>query len=148
MSLATQIAARMLGQQRPKASTGKKPAKPEPLSASLRKKLNAGPFAGRAPVTDAELASYQVEATRIVASIAAGLSAPPPAPLAQGWRGSCKAICAETGRQCRLPAHPSEPDRHRHERGPFHRTAVPGQAFSFREQLDRAATRRIHRESP
>jgi len=64
-----------------------------------------------------------------------------PAVVSDSWRGSCKAICAETGRQCRMPAHPLEPDRHRHERGPFFRVAAPGQAFTRRDLLDQAATR-------
>ncbi len=57
-------------------------------------------------------------------------------------RGSCFAIDAETGRQCRLPAHPEDPDRHRHERGPFFRLLQPGQAPRLREMLDSAATAR------
>lgn len=70
-----------------------------------------------------------------------------PAPAARG-RGSCWAIDAETGRQCRLPSHPEDPDRHRHERGAFFRTAVPGQSFTRRDLLDRAATTRHSPEAP
>lgn len=65
----------------------------------------------------------------------------PPAVVAPGFRGSCKALCATTGRQCRLPAHPKEPDRHRNERGPFFRTAAPGTtSFPLRQALFDAAT--------
>lgn len=81
-------------------------------------------------------------------SVGTGIDAPvvlePPRPVLQpGWKGSCKAIDADTGRQCRLPAHPGE--AHRHERGPFFRAAPPEQThFRAREQLDAAATRRNH----
>lgn len=74
-------------------------------------------------------------------------SPPPPAPVDLKGplvaRGSCKAIDAETGRQCRLPAHPHAPDQHRSERGPFHRLALPGQTkFTRREALDAQASSR------
>jgi hypothetical protein len=43
-----------------------KPTKSEAASdAKLRAKLNAGPYAGRAPVTDAELAAIKAEASRM-----------------------------------------------------------------------------------
>ncbi len=48
----------------------KKPTKSEASDAKLRAKLNAGPYAGRAPVTDAELASIKAEASRMAQSIA------------------------------------------------------------------------------
>lgn len=75
------------------------------------------------------------------------LTLPPPAPLDLSGplvaRGSCKAIDAETGRQCRLPAHPHAPDQHRSERGPFHRLAAPGQTqFKRRAELDALASSR------
>lgn len=57
-------------------------------------------------------------------------------------RGSCFAIDAGTGRQCRLPAHPEDPDRHRNERGPFFRVLQPGEVPKLREQLDEAGARR------
>lgn len=67
-------------------------------------------------------------------------AAPPAASSAPArGRGSCFAIDAETGRQCRLPAHPEDPDRHRHERGPFFRLLQPGQAPRLHEQLERVA---------
>ena len=68
-------------------------------------------------------------------------AAPPASSTPTRGRGSCFAIDAETGRQCRLPAHPEAPDRHGHERGPFFRCAVPGQTFTRRDLLDHAATR-------
>lgn len=74
-----------------------------------------------------------LEALPLPAAPAASSAAP-----ARG-RGSCFAIDAETGRQCRLPAHPEDPDRHRHERGPFFRLLQPGQAPRLHEQLDSAA---------
>ena len=55
-------------------------------------------------------------------------------------RGSCKAVDAVTGRQCKLPHHPEHPEQHRHERGMFHRVAAPGTtSFPLREALDLAA---------
>lgn len=59
--------------------------------------------------------------------------------------GSCKAVCAVTGLQCKLPAHPEGTD-HCNERGPKHgrftRVAAPGQTqFPERARLDEWATR-------
>lgn len=57
------------------------------------------------------------------------------------WRGACQAICATTGRRCRLPEHPiSEP--HRSERGAFTSTVAPGSRSPHREELDRLALAR------
>jgi hypothetical protein len=61
-----------------------------------------------------------------------------PAPAARG-RGSCWAIDADTGRQCRLPAHPEDPDRHGNERGPFFRVLGAGQVPRLHQQLDEAS---------
>lgn len=63
-----------------------------------------------------------------------------PRPAQARTLGSCKAIDADTGRQCRLPAHPEEPERHRHERGPFFRTLTPGEVPLLRQRLDGLAT--------
>jgi hypothetical protein len=58
----------------------------------------------------------------------------------KSFRGSCKAVCALSGRRCQLPAHNQEV-RHRHERGSFHLVALPDQVhFPERERLERAAT--------
>jgi hypothetical protein len=68
---------------------------------------------------------------------------PPPAPRAAGgrWTGTCRAVDAETGLRCRLPAHGDK--GHRSERGPFHLVAAPGQAtFARVEQLAAAAESR------
>lgn len=59
--------------------------------------------------------------------------------------GSCKAVCAVTGLQCKLPEHPERTD-HCNERGPKHgrftRVAAPGQTqFPERARLDEWATR-------
>ena len=55
------------------------------------------------------------------------------------WKGSCNAVCALTGRRCRLPAHPE--GEHRSERGPFRVVAAPGQThFARQAALDEAAT--------
>jgi hypothetical protein len=60
-----------------------------------------------------------------------------PPPRGPG-RGSCTAVCADTGRQCRLPAHAG--DGHAHERGRFTRVAAPGQTiFPARAALEVAA---------
>lgn len=57
-------------------------------------------------------------------------------------RGPCKAVDAETGRTCKLLVHPEDPDRHRSERGPFFRVALPGQTtFALQRTLDESATR-------
>jgi len=55
-------------------------------------------------------------------------------------RGSCKAVCAKTGRQCRRLAHPEAPDNHAHERGAFFLVLQPGQVPTLRRALDEAAT--------
>ena len=61
-------------------------------------------------------------------------------PVPGGPRGSCKAINAETGRQCALLAGHTKP--HRHGSTEFTRVATPGQAsFSRRDALDALATR-------
>lgn len=121
-ALARLIAARMLGKSN-------RQAKPQPA------KVVQPPR----PVADL-LEELQVEFTP---PPAAPVVEAPPLKLEPGWRGSCKAIDADTGRRCRLPAHPGE--AHRHERGPFFRTADPTQThFRAREQLDAAATRRNH----
>jgi hypothetical protein len=85
-----------------------------------------------------------------------GTPVPPPAGMTEaevmvamlvpgGPRGSCKAINAETGRQCALLAGHTKP--HRHGSTEFTRVATPGQAsFSRRDALDALATR--HDSSP
>jgi hypothetical protein len=55
-----------------------------------------------------------------------------------GWRGSCKAISADTGRRCALLE--DHAGTHRHGSTAFVRVAVDGQTtFRAREQLDAAA---------
>lgn len=67
----------------------------------------------------------------------------PAAPVAasaptSGPRGSCKAINAETGRQCALLA--GHTTAHRHGSTSFTRVAEPGAtSFTRRDALDRAA---------
>lgn len=62
--------------------------------------------------------------------------------LTPRMRGTCKARCAETGLQCRLPAHGAE-QQHSNERGPFRLIALPGQTeFAGVTALERAATGR------
>lgn len=61
-------------------------------------------------------------------------------------RGSCKAIDAKTGRQCRLLAHPETPDQHANERGAFHLVLQPGQVPTLHQVLDQAATSNPHVE--
>lgn len=62
------------------------------------------------------------------------------------FKGSCKAVCAETGLKCRLPAH-SELEEHANERGKFRRVATPGQTtFARREALDAAAMASNHED--
>lgn len=65
----------------------------------------------------------------------------PPAPGGSA-RGSCKAVDADSGRTCKLPAHPESPDAHRSERGPFIRVLQPGALPRLHQQLDAVATRR------
>lgn len=78
------------------------------------------------------------ERVRQVETIALGKMA---AALEPKMLGSCRARCAESGRQCRLPAHGPEV-RHRHERGPFVALAAPGQTrFAERERLEDEARR-------
>lgn len=67
---------------------------------------------------------------------------PPPPAIKPGWRGACQAVCAATGRRCRLPEHRVD-QPHRHERGAFTITAAPGQReFAGRSELERAASLR------
>jgi len=57
------------------------------------------------------------------------------------FAGSCRAVCALSGRTCKLPAHGVDV-KHRHERGPFHLVALDGQTvFPERERLEREARR-------
>lgn len=55
------------------------------------------------------------------------------------WKGSCRARCAATGRQCCLPdGHTSA---HATPRGAFLAVAQPGQTtFAHRDAVDRAAS--------
>lgn len=68
---------------------------------------------------------------------------PTPRPVVQpGWRGSCRAVSAETGRACALLAGHTGP--HRHGSTTFVRTAEAGQThFTRRAALDDAATARL-----
>lgn len=62
----------------------------------------------------------------------------PMATEARSWRGTCKARCALTGRQCALPAHVAGT----HASGPYRfvQVAAPGQArFPKAEELAHAA---------
>lgn len=86
------------------------------------------------------------------APVEAPVPSPIPAPVvalsttARPGRGSCKAVDAATGRQCKLPAHPANPDQHRHERGPFHRLLQPGEVPVLRQALDEASQRAFNAE--
>lgn len=63
----------------------------------------------------------------------------PPNP-ATGFRGSCKAINADTGKQCALLV--GHTTAHRHGQTAFFRIATPNQkSFTRRELIDSAATR-------
>lgn len=63
------------------------------------------------------------------------------AALEPKMKGSCKARCAETGLQCRLPAHGPELG-HRNERGPFRVLAAEGQTvFADKRRLEEQAQR-------
>ena len=161
MSLAKMIAARMLA-KKPKA-----PApchcKPNPFQCgagcrcagcghAVKSESTVAPARSQvhrgAPLPRPRVVAPEPELAQVVAA----LPLPPPTPdvpapvLRTGWVGSCKAIDADTGRRCRLLAHPGE--AHRHERGPFFRTAAPGQStFTVRAQLDAAATRRFTTET-
>lgn len=62
------------------------------------------------------------------------------------FRGSCKARCAQTGMQCRLPEHGPQ-IQHRHERGPFIQVAAPGQTeFAEKRRVAEAASRNPYDE--
>jgi hypothetical protein len=67
-----------------------------------------------------------------------------PATSSGRFRGSCKAVDADTGRTCKLLEHPEEPDRHRSERGPFFRVLPPNAKPRLHEVLDEAAQRSIN----
>ncbi len=80
-------------------------------------------------------------------------SGPPPATTAaaapaRAGRGSCKAIDADTGRTCKLLAHPENPDRHSSERGAFSRVLLPGSVPRLHLQLDAAATHQADVDGP
>lgn len=63
------------------------------------------------------------------------------AKLEPKFRGSCKALCAETGLRCRLPAHGPE-QGHRHERGQFILVAAEGQRdFVEKRRVELSAVR-------
>lgn len=62
-----------------------------------------------------------------------------PTATISGPRGSCKAVNAETGRQCALLA--GHTTAHRHGSTSFTRVAEPGAtSFTRRDALDRAAS--------
>jgi TPP-dependent indolepyruvate ferredoxin oxidoreductase alpha subunit len=129
-ALARLIAARMLGKSKKRAPV-KSTLTPRAVKAALVERLG-----------EREADDYLRRAVEALKP-AAPAAPPPPPKIEPGWRGSCKAIDADTGRRCRLPAHAGE--AHRHERGPFFRTAPPEQThFRAREQLDAAATSRNH----
>lgn len=79
----------------------------------------------------------------VTSSVPKPVEAPPPAAPASHVgsltsRGSCKAINAETGRQCALLAGHTKP--HRHGSTEFVRVATPGQSsFARRDALDALA---------
>jgi hypothetical protein len=156
MSLAKLIAAKMLGKKGKKptqeasksVARGALPAESKSTlksaSGSQSRHLTARAvevvpsYAG--PVSEVIAEDLAAELEAALASAPPAPATPPPPDIKPGWRGSCKAIDADTGRRCRLPAHPGQ--QHRHERGPFFRTAPPEQtSFRVREQLDAAATR-------
>lgn len=82
----------------------------------------------------------RIEARPVAAELAK--RAPPSAVAAPpATRGSCKAINADTGRQCALLA--GHTSAHRHGRTEFWLVAEPGQtSFRKRDALDAAATAR------
>lgn len=127
MSLARSIAARMLAKRNP--STSSKGSTPPPVAKNQ-------------PPRDPASTSAAVDLAPLTLPPAAPPTpAPPPRAISPGWRGACQAVCAVTGRRCRLPEHRVD-ELHRHERGPFHLTAAPGQTIPARAELERAALSR------
>jgi hypothetical protein len=122
----------------------------------------AEPVAAKAPVT---VATGTPKRTTRQPEASESIPLPPPSPFRGGFKtpstkdsspsktpstggfmprelrlvGSCKAVCALTGRPCRLPAHRDDVS-HANERGPFRLVAVPGQThFAHRDALESAA---------
>lgn len=126
MSLARSIAARMLA----------KKANPSTASKSSGKRPASPPASYE--VFD-ELATFDAAAWESLP--AQPLPQLPPRAIKPGWRGACQAVCAATGRRCRLPEHRVD-EPHRHERGPFTITAALGQTITARSELEAAATSR------
>lgn len=154
MSLAKQIAARMLGKRKPVGEATRISARSVVLKATRgAPAAETGSKLARASGTQPRHLTPRALSEPDLAEGLSALPLPPPTPelappvISRGWAGSCKAIDADSGRQCRMPAHPSDPDRHRHERGPFFRTATPGAAFTRRDQIDEHATRRFTTET-
>ncbi|MDP2271273.1 MAG: hypothetical protein Q8K32_11115 [Archangium sp.] len=193
MSLAKQIAARMLAKKAPAAAPAKfvtspvhpgkwqlsdpPPSPPMPM-AERRRRIAEGQQRRNAPPTPPVLVaiaqpvptSARLEHNLDMASVDAWLErraalpreeeqpdlvktlealplpvpvVPPEPPrlapnLTTGFRGSCKAISADTGKQCALLA--GHTTSHRHGATPFVRVAAPDQkSFHRRDLLDRAA---------
>lgn len=135
MSLARELARRMLGQtkERPRG-VSKESSKPPPTS-SPEAQASASTSVPRAcePLT---LPPVALEAP------------PPPAPvLKPGWRGNCRAISAATGRRCALlDGHDGS---HRHGSTAFVAIALTDDDVArARARLDAAATARRFDSSP
>jgi hypothetical protein len=61
----------------------------------------------------------------------------------RAFRGSCKAVCAMSGRKCQLPAH-NQNVKHHDGRKAFHLVALPDQVhFPEKERLERVATANV-----
>lgn len=149
MSLATLIAQRMLSGRQPVATAkaAPKPPRDTPLTPGTRTTARVG--VGTPPAVTLRSAPSYVpprtepdlaEAYRALPGVWGPAETPPlpPPVLRPGFRGSCKAIDAATGRTCKLPAHPG--DVHSSERGRFTRCAAPGTTtFPLRQALDSAA---------
>ncbi len=112
-------------------------AQPVPTSAPPRVTPPPLPFIAPRPELEVDLVKV-LEALPLPVPVA---PAEPPrlAPnLTTGFRGSCKAINADTGKQCALLA--GHTTSHRHGATAFVRVAAPDQkSFHRRDLLDRAA---------
>lgn len=155
MSLAADIAKRMLA-RRAGTATAKAPATPPPravrvpivaqkpaqapakVGTPVAERLRSAPL-HVPPRSEPDLVEVYRSLPEVFGPVA--VTTPTSAPVVAGRaRGSCKAVDAATGRQCKLPQHPEHPEQHRHERGMFHRVAAPGTtSFPLREALDLAA---------
>lgn len=156
MSLAADIAKRMLA-RRTGTATAKAPVTPPPrpvrvaiaahkpaqavakVGTPVAERLRSAP-AYVPPRSEPDLVEVYRSLPEVFGPVADGLPVTTPTSVPGRARGSCKAVDAATGRQCKLPHHPEHPEQHRHERGMFHRVAAPGTTtFPLREALELAA---------